>query len=196
MEEWMRSVTPHPRRPLGLVILVPLVLAACSASGTSHAAATAPPATQPPAATATPTPNPTPVASVAAVESASPAASGGPVGYATWVDRQGFGGSSGLKEVAKETNWMRDHPSEVTPFDIQTTMRLVDHLASWLDENPATACWADYHAAVRATLGRMHDAEVLAHDARAAGQFVPTDVVTALVKDANAADAMPAPAGC
>jgi hypothetical protein len=133
---------------------------------------------------------------LAVAESASPAASGGPVNYAAWVDRQGFGGSSGLKEVAKETNWMRDHPTEVTAFDIQTTLRFVDHLATWLDENPATACWSEYHTTVRATLGRMHDAYTTAHDARAAGNLVPTDVVTSLVTDANAADAMPAPAGC
>jgi hypothetical protein len=133
---------------------------------------------------------------VAAAASASSAASGGPVDYAAWVERQGFGGSSGIKEVAKETNWMRDHPAEVTAFDIQTTMRFVDHLATWLDGNPATACWTDYHATVRATLGRIHDAEIQARDARAAGNYVPTDVVTSLVRDANALDAMPAPAGC
>jgi hypothetical protein len=200
MEKRMRSVTPHPRRSRGLVVLVPLLLAACSASGASPSVATPRPATQPPIASASPTPgataSPTPEPSVAAAESASPAASDGPVAYSAWVERQGFGGSSGLAEVAKETNWMRDHPTEVTAFDIQTTLRFVDHLATWLDENPATACWSDYHATVRATLGRMHDAYTKAHDARAAGNLVPADIVTSLVTDANAADAMPAPAGC
>jgi hypothetical protein len=123
-------------------------------------------------------------------------ASGGPVDYAAWVERQGFGGSSGLNEVAKETRWMQDNPTAVTPFDIQTTQKLIDHLAAWLDENPAAACWADYHATVRATLGRMHDAYITAHDTRAAGNYVPADVVTALVNDAEAAFGIPAPAGC
>ena len=195
----MRSVTRHPRRSRGLIVLVPLVLAACSASG-STPAVTTPPSTASPAVAATPSPaatvSPTPPTSPAAVESSSAGPSGGPVSYAAWVERQGFGGSSGLKEVAKETNWMRDHPTEVTAFDIQTTLRVVDHLAAWLDENPATACWSDYHATVRATLGRMHEAYTAAHDARAAGNLVPTDIVTSLVTDANAADAMPAPAGC
>lgn len=169
----MTTVTLRPRPAIALLAAA-LALTACSGAA--------------PAPTATPAPS-TPPAPTAT-------ASGGPVGYAAWVERQGFGGSSGLKEVAKETNWMRDNPVAVTAFDIQTTQRLVDHLATWLDENPATACWVDYHATVRAALGRMHDAYVTAHDARAAGNQVPADVVTALVNDAGDADALPAPSGC
>jgi hypothetical protein len=194
----MRSVTPHPRRSLGLVVVIPVVLAACSASGATPGAATQLPAPATPVGTASPvaTVSPTPAATAAAAESPAATASGGPVDYAAWVERQGFGGSSGLNEVAKETRWMRDNPTAVTAFDIQTTQRLIDHLATWLDENPPTACWADYHDTVRATLGRMHDAYVTAHDTRAAGYYVPTDVVAALVSDADAAYGMAEPPGC
>ena len=195
----MRTVTPCLRRALGLAA-VAVLLAACSGAAAPSATPPPTPVAATPALTPAATPSATAAATPAAVESsaasASAAASGGPVGYAAWVERQGFGGSSGLNEVAKETHWMQDHPTEVTAFDIQTTQRFIDHLATWLDQNPATACWTEYHATVRATLGRMHDAYITAHDARAAGSYVPNDVAAALVKDAEAAESMPPPPGC
>ena len=188
----MPTVTLRPRPAIALLAAA-VMLTACSGAASAPSAAIGPTTRPAPTATAAAT-----ASAIATQAAATPeaSASGGPVSYDAWVERQGFGGSSGLKEVAKETNWMRDHPVEVTPFDIQTTQRFIDHLASWLDENPATPCWADYHDTVRAALGRMHDGYITAHDARAAGKQVPADVVTALVTDAGNADALPAPAGC
>jgi hypothetical protein len=185
----MPTVTQHLRPSLALAAAV-LLSSACSGAAVAPSATAV--STSAGGSTAAP---PTPAASAAA---ASPDAteSGGPVDFAAWIERQGFGGSSGLNELAKETHWMQDHPAEVTAFDIQTTLRLADHLASWLDEHEPTACWADYHATVRTTLHGMHDAYVTAAAARAAGKIVPTDVVVALVKDADAAESLAQPPGC
>jgi hypothetical protein len=194
----MPTVTLRSRTSL-VMLAAALLLTACSGAATAPTGrpASTTPAAATPTAIATPSavPTPLPAASqAAAIPEAS--ASGGPVDYAAWVERQGFGGSSGLNEVAKETEWMRDHPIEVTPFDIQTTQRFIDHLAAWLDQHPATACWADYHTTVRAALARMHDAYITAHDARAAGNQVAADVVAALVNDADNAARLAEPAGC
>jgi hypothetical protein len=194
----MPTVTLRPRTSLAMFAAT-LLLTACSGAATAPTGGPASTTLPVPTPTAVPTPSavstPTAVASQAAA-SPQASASGGPVDYAAWVERQGFGGSSGLKEVAKETEWMRDHPSEVTPFDIQTTQRFIDHLAAWLDEHPATPCWADYHTTVRAALGRMHDAYITAHDTRTAGNQVAADVVAALVNDADNAATLADPAGC
>src|SRR5262245_29118307 len=173
----MATVTLRLRRSLGLVAVAAL-LAACSG------------------AAASPAPSSQPAATPAAVASADAGASGGPVDFAAWVERQGFGGSSGLNEVAKEAHWMQDHPAEVTPFDMQTTLGFVDHLAGWLDDHQPTACWAEYHATVRETLGRMHDGYTTAIEERSAGKYVTKDLVTAIVADADAAEALPQPPGC
>jgi hypothetical protein len=196
----MRILTTRFGRTLALGVVAPILLGACSSSAATpvpSASATAPAATLA-AATPAPSVTPTPPATASPEAVSSPAASGsgGPVDYAAWVERQGFGGSSGLREVAKETRWMHDNPTAVTPFDIQSTQRLVDHLITWLEQNAPTACWADYHATVQATLGRIHAGYVTAHDTRASGSAVPDDVVASLVKDADAAAALPDPAGC
>jgi hypothetical protein len=185
----MPTVTPRLRPSLAIVAAV-LLSAACSGAAVTPGTASVAPSS------GGSTPAPRSPASSAAAESPAATGSGGPVDYAAWIERQGFGGSSGLNELAKETHWMQDHPAEVTAFDIQTTLRLADNLASWLDEHAPTACWADYHAEVRATLHGMHDAYVTAAAARTAGNNVPTDVVVGLVKDADTVHGLADPAGC
>jgi hypothetical protein len=173
-------------RSLGLVVIV-IALAACTGSaGAAVSKASSAPVSAPAVAP-----------SVAASPAAAPAASpGGPVDYAAWVERQGFGGSSGLHQVVNEVHFLHDRPVEVTQFDLDNGLRLVDHLATWLDENPATACWADQHATIRAALGRLHDGYSAARDAAAAGKYVRVEVTKALVEQAEAAYALPAPTGC
>jgi hypothetical protein len=75
-------------------------------------------------------------------------------------------------------------------------MRLTDNLAAWLDSHPATACWADYHATMRASLDRIKSAFAAARDARAAGDSVTPEVGAQLVKETQAAVDLPEPAGC
>ena len=166
--------------------LVPLLLVACAATS-GAAAPTDRPATEP-------TPRPTPALPSAAADATT--APGGPADYALWVERQGFGGSSGLRQVLKGATWIRDHAFEATVFDVDNEMGFADRLAGWLDKNPPAPCWADYHAAVRATLDRLLDAYGAAHDARVAGHSVPIEVGATLVAEAQSAFDLPAPAGC
>lgn len=196
------SAARRPSRRGWLLILAAsaLALAACSGppggAGPSATAATAP--TQ---SLATPTPEPTasPQPSSPAAEasaSAAPAASGGPVEYAAWVERQGFGGSSGLHQLLNDVKFLQANAYSVTLFDVDDGAKLADHLAAWLDQNPPTACWADYHAAIRSDLGKIHDDFVPVHDNVAGGHSIPGDVATALVTEVQAAFDTAAPAGC
>jgi len=196
------SAARRPSRRGWLLILAAsaLALGACSGrpggAGPSATAATAP--TQ---SLATPTPEPTasPQPSSPAAEasaSAAPAASGGPVEYAAWVERQGFGGSSGLHQLLNDVKFLQANAYSVTLFDVDDGAKLADHLAAWLDQNPPTACWADYHAAIRSDLGKIHDDFVPIHDNVAGGHSIPGDVATALVTEVQAAFDTAAPAGC
>jgi len=196
------SAARRPSRRGWLLILAAsaLALGACSGrpggAGPSATAATAP--TQ---SLATPTPEPTasPQPSSPAAEasaSAAPAASGGPVEYAAWVERQGFGGSSGLHQLLNDVKFLQANAYSVTLFDVDDGAKLADHLAAWLDQNPPTACWADYHAAIRSDLGKIHDDFVPVHDNVAGGHSIPGDVATALVTEVQAAFDTAAPAGC
>ena len=196
------SAARRPSRRGWVLILAAsaLALAACSGppggAGPSATAATAP--TQ---SLATPTPEPraSPQPSSPAAEasaSAAPAASGGPVEYAAWVERQGFGGSSGLHQLLNDVKFLQANAYSVTLFDVDDGAKLADHLAAWLDQNPPTACWADYHAAIRSDLGKIHDDFVPVHDNVAGGHSIPGDVATALVTEVQAAFDTAAPAGC
>jgi len=170
-----------------------VALAACAGGSATPLPTTAPPVLATP--TATPTPEPS-AAAAEPTESASAAPSGGPVDYAAWVERQGFGGSSGLHQLLNEVQFVQRDAYSVNLFDLDTGARLADHLATWLDQNPPTACWAGYHAAVRAALGKIHDGYAAAHDAVAGGHSVPADVATSLVTETQAAFDIPPPAGC
>jgi hypothetical protein len=148
--------------------------------------ATAPQTTaEPPTATA-PVTAPTPTAAQVV----------GPADYQTWVEIQGFGGSSGVRQVLKGANWINDHPAEGSAFDIGLDMRVADSLAEWLDAHSAKPCWADYHATMRTLLDRIHDGYSAAYDARAAGAAVPLHVASELVAASQTAFDLPAPAGC
>jgi hypothetical protein len=184
----------HAARATQVVMMLPaaLLLVACAATsggaaphGTAGPSAAPPDATSGPATTAYPT----------ATDAAAPSA-GGPVDYALWVERQGFGGSSGLRQVLKGANWIRDHSFEATVFEVDDELGYATRLATWLDEHPPTACWTEYHAIVRATLDRVLDAYAAAHDARAAGEGIPLEVGETLVAEAQAAFDVPAPSGC
>ena len=69
-------------------------------------------------------------------------------------------------------------------------------LAAWLDMHPATDCWADYHAEVRAGLGRVLAELATVKAALDAKQVAQFDTTEALVKEADALFALPLPAGC
>jgi hypothetical protein len=166
---------------LVVLLVVPLLLVACAAA----TGAAAPSATS----TAQPTIR-------AAATPAVTAAPGGPTEYALWIERQGFGGSSGLHQGVNNAEWIRDHAFEATLFDVEDSAKHADRLANWLDEHPPTACWIEYHATVRATLGRLLDAYAAAHDARAAGKGIPLEVGETLVAEAHSAFDLPAPSGC
>ena len=117
----------------------------------------------------------------------APAASGGPVDYAAWVERQGFGGSSGLNQLLNDVNFLQANAYTATLFDVDDGAKLADHLATWLDQNPPTACWADYHAAMRTPSARSTTTSSPAHDNVAGGHSIPADVATKLVTEAQAA---------
>jgi hypothetical protein len=181
----------HSSRPLappaavGLLIATAIALMACSAA---------------PGATPSPRPSPSPAATATPVAVAStapsPSLDAGPVDFASWVEIQGFGGSSGLNEVRKGAEWIRDHPGEGNAFDIESTNRLVVELAAWLDEHAATPCWSDYHATMRASLDRIRDGFAAAAEARAAGRTVPADVAVQLAAESKAAFDLPKPESC
>jgi hypothetical protein len=133
----------------------------------------------------------------AATTTASPQASvAGPTDFAAWTERQGFGGSSGLANVAKLVGWVRDHPGDGSTWDIDDEAADIAALTAWLDTHPATSCWAEYHAAVRASLVSFAAGYAAARVEVQAGRSVPETVTTAMTADAQKATSLPAPAGC
>ena len=196
------SAARRPSRRGWLLILAAsaVALGACSGPPGGAAPSATPvsaPTQSPVAATPEPTASPQPSSPAAeASASAAAAASGGPVDYADWVARQGFGGSSGLKQLLNDVNFLQANAYTATLFDVDDGAKLVDHLATWLEQNPPTACWAEYHAAMQTALGKIHDDFVPAHDNVAGGHSIPADVATKLVTEAQAAFDMAAPAGC
>ena len=197
------SAARRPSRRGWLLVLAASAAALGACSGPPGGAG--PSATAATAATQSLAPTPTPEATASsqpsspaaeASASAAPAASGGPVEYAAWVERQGFGGSSGLHQLLNDVKFLQANAYSVTLFDVDDGAKLADHLAAWLDQNPPTACWADYHAAIRSDLGKIHDDFVPVHDNVAGGHSIPADVATALVTEVQAAFDMAAPAGC
>jgi hypothetical protein len=139
----------------------------------------------PVARTDAPSGGPSPTASVA-----------GPTDFAAWTERQGFGGSSGLANVAKLVRWVRDHPGEESSWNIDEETADISRLAAWLDTHPATACWADYHAAVRASLDALAAGYATARVDVQAGGIVPPSLIDAMVAEATKSEGLRAPAGC
>jgi hypothetical protein len=176
------ALRPNVSRWL-LIAAMSAALAACSAS-----AAAAP--------SARPTTNPTPSPTSPAAATTAPATPlpSGPVDYAEWVARQGFGGSSGLRQLVNDVTWIQSNPTQATLFDIDDGLKRADRLRTWLDDHEPTACWADYHVTVRAALGRIVDGLTAVHDAKAAGKLVPSEIAAQLVTETQAAWQLAAPA--
>jgi hypothetical protein len=156
-------------RSLVSVVLGATILAGCGTAAT--------PSPTPPAATSTPT-------------------TAGPTAFADWIAREGFGGSSGLNNVNKLVIYLNEHSTTYALFDIDADAADVASLLAWLDAHPATACWTEYHAAVRASLHDLVDGYAAVHAAVSAGRTPPIDVTVAMAATSAAAKALPAPASC
>jgi hypothetical protein len=167
----MPDTTRGTRITLALVsvALGVTILAGCSVGATPSATA--------PAATSTPT---TP----------------GPTAFADWIAREGFGGSSGLNNVNKLVIYLNEHSTSYALFYIDADAADVASLLAWLDAHPATACWTEYHAAVRSSLHDLVDGYAAVHAAVSAGRTPPIDVTVAMAATSAAAKALPAPANC
>jgi hypothetical protein len=120
----------------------------------------------------------------------------GPTDFADWTVRQGFGGSSGLRNVAKVVHWISNHPGEETVWNVDDETTDIANLTSWLDTHPATACWAEIHAEVRASLASLTSGYAAARVEIQAGRWVPDDVTTAMVAAADNAMSLTPPSGC
>jgi hypothetical protein len=138
-------------------------------------------------AAGTPTPTPAP-------PSPTPA---GPTSFADWTARQGFGGSSGLGIIRDNLLFLVNRPSDQSVYGLEQDEADVAHLAAWLDLHPATACWTDYHTAVRDGLAKIADGyERLVRPDVELGRPTPASVSSGLMKLADDLLAMPAPAAC
>jgi len=101
-----------------------------------------------------------------------------------------------LNNVVKLIHVVAERPSDETTFEIDDESRDIEGLITWLDEHPATPCWADYHAAVRASLTRVLAAYAEGRTAVAAGEAFPAKVATAMLVEADQVLAVPGPTGC
>ena len=142
------------------------------------------------AAVATPSPVPATTSPTAAATAAGPAA------FADWTERQGFGGSSGLNNVNKLAKWLTEHRYDVTAFDLDNDGGDVVALVGWLDAHPATACWAEFHTAIRKALQAIADGYAQSKLDLARAGSVDVDVANAMYAESQRAFAMPAPANC
>jgi len=143
---------------------------------------------------------PSPAASsspVPAIRTSAPAATpAGATDFSAWTERQGFGGSSGLRNVAKLVHWIKDHPAEETLGNLDDEAGDITRLSVWLDTHPPTACWADLHTSVRASLATLAEGYASARSAVESGVPIPADLADAMVEEADKALAMTAPADC
>ena len=119
-----------------------------------------------------------------------------PTSWAAWIDHQGFGGQLGPNEVRRTARYISEHSGDETLFGLDQDIGLVADVIAWLDAHPATACWADYHARLRASLVIVHDAWMAARPEVEAGHLVPADVIATASEAATAADDLPEPADC
>ena len=150
-------------------LLAPALLAACGASPGASPSTSAP-------ATAS-----------------SPA---GPASFADWTARQGFGGASGLGLISEDIQRLRNRPTDITAFIAGQDVGNVDALAGWLDGHPATTCWADYHATVRAGLADLAAGYAKVRAAIDGGTAIPDDVTAAMAERLAQLQALKAPASC
>jgi hypothetical protein len=136
-----------------------------------------------------------PSAATASSAAASPA-SAGPATWADWIAHQGFGAQNGPNEVRRLTRYLKEHAGDVTLFDLDEDIARVAGIVAWLDVHPATECWADYHAQVRAHLVTVQDGWVAARPEVEAGHLIPAEVVASTDEAANAGNDLPAPSDC
>jgi hypothetical protein len=165
-----------------------MVLIAVLAAGCGSAAPSArPSATASLAASAT--------TSGAPSASTNPSATG-PTAYAAWIERQGFGGSSGLNNVVKLIRLVAERPGDETTFEIDDEATDIQSLVTWLDAHPPTACWADYHAAVRASLVKVLAAYAVGRTVVDGGAPFPADAARSMVEEADRVLGVPGPTNC
>jgi hypothetical protein len=159
----------HPSRAAAL--MVALIVAGCggSASGATRAPASASP---------------------------SPGPTAGPTSYAAWIEREGFGGQSGLRGFKKAGDWVVQHPTEETSFMIDSDVGDIRRIVQWLDAHPPTSCWADYHAATRRSLETIVAAYAQLRISVEASQPPPLDIVAAIGAEGDTAFARPEPTNC
>ncbi len=169
-------MTVHDARPIRVRPLMPgLLLAAVLVTGCGGAAA---------------------APSFAPATVAPPSSAAGPTSWAAWIDHQGFGAQSGPNEVRRMARYIAEHGGDETLFNLDQDLELVAGIIAWLDAHPATACWADYHAQVRASLVTVQEGWTKARPEVDAGRLVPADVVASAIEAANAANDLAAPADC
>jgi hypothetical protein len=169
----MSSVSPAATRLLaGAAIVAAFVFAGCGGGS------------------ATPSSAP---ASAAAV--ASPVVAG-PTSWAAWIDHQGFGAQNGPNEVRRRTRAASEHRGAESLFDLDDDIAVVSGIVAWLDAHPATACWADYHSQVATYLVTVKEGLIAARPEVVLGHPIPDGIVTSTDTAANAANDLPAPAGC
>jgi hypothetical protein len=180
-----RHALPTVRSRVTTIVLMSILAAGCGSAAPS--VASVPPSSS------------TPVASlgVGASSIASPApTAGGPTPFAAWIERQGFGGSSGLNNVVKLIHFVAERPGEETTFNIDDETSDIEGLVTWLDSHPATPCWADYHAAVRSSLTKVLAAYAIGRKAVETGLPFPADVAASMVAEADQVLAVAGPTDC
>ena len=165
--------TPRRLRIAAPIIALASLLAACQVASGGAPSATAAPTTAPSAAASK------------------------PASLADWTARQGFGGGAGMSELDHGAHWLQDNvfASDYSHW-IFWWNGLAQDLAAWLDTHAPTACWADYHATVRAGLANV--LTDLASLQAAADQNLaqPPDATTDLVRQADTILELPMPTGC
>jgi hypothetical protein len=126
----------------------------------------------------------------------SPKASA-PASFADWTARQGFGGSVGLREINHGAHWLQENTgADDYSHWIFWWNGMVQDLAAWLDTHDPTACWADYHAQVRAGLASSLKDLAAIQAAADAHLAQPYDAITDFVTKTDALMALPDPSGC
>jgi hypothetical protein len=116
--------------------------------------------------------------------------------FADWIEVQGFGGSSGLREINKLVKLENESPSAATEYEIRDQLATIGALRAWLDAHRPRACWADYHAAVRSGLATLASGYATIREAVSVGKPFPADVSESMVTVSAKLLAMEQPPGC
>ena len=178
-----RSVRNHSALALlgGVVVAAATIASACGSVASPASAAPTPTS----APSLTPVPATVPSAGLATEAS-----------FADWIEVQGFGGSSGLREIDKLIRRESESPSVATEYEISDQLATIGGLMSWLDGHRPTACWADYHAAIRSGLATLANDYATIREALSAGKPFPADVSASMVTVSRQLLGMEQPTGC